>query len=329
MAAATAGDDALELGEERPVADEEGIQQAMIDSIKTISRMRHLSGRPRRFNQAKGIACLDADFHVPDDLPAALRHGLFARPGRYRAKIRFANATADDDRKKDFRGMSIKVFDVAGKPLWGEEGMQDFVLNSHPALFVGKPAEFLEFIESMRKRARWRFFITPRNWDSLWMVLRGRKRIASPFDIPYWSTTPYRLGPDQSVAVKYAVRPCSGFTSSIPDGADSNFLSRAVQDHLTRGPACFDFMVQFQTDPVAMPVEDASVVWNEGRSGFRKAARITIERQELLDEASRRECEEITFNPWQCLADHQPLGGINRVRRSVYSELGRFRNAHH
>lgn len=322
-------DDASRLGEERPAADEERIQQAMIDSIKAVSRQRQPSGRPRRFNQAKGIACLDADFHVPDTLPANLRHGLFARPGHYRAKIRFARASTDDDRKKDFHGMSVKVFGVEGEPLWGNAGVQDFLLNSHPALFVGTPAAFLEFIESIRKGGRWRFFLKPRNWDSLRTVLKGRDRIASPFDIPYWSTTPYRLGPDQSVAVKYSARPRSSFTSDVPGDADANFLSRAVEDHLRRGTAGFDFMIQFQTDPVRMPIEDASVVWNEVESGFHRVARITVEQQEFLDEPSRKECEEITFNPWQCQAAHRPLGGINRVRRAVYSELGAFRNARH
>lgn len=327
--ASTAAVDALQPGEERPAADEERIQQAMIDSIKAVSRQRQPSGRPGRFNQAKGIACLDADFHVPDTLPVNLRHGLFARPGHYEAKIRFARASADDDRKKDFHGMSIKVFGVEGEPLWGNAGAQDFLLNSHPALFVGTPGAFLEYIESIRKGARWWFFVKPRNWGSLWTVLKGRDRIASPFDIPYWSTTPYRLGPDHSVAVKYSARPRSAFTSDVPGDADANFLSRAVADHLRRGVAGFDFMVQFQTDPVRMPVEDASVVWNEMESGFHRVARITIEQQEFLDDTSRKECEEITFNPWQCQAAHRPLGGINRVRRAVYSELGAFRNARH
>lgn len=322
-------DGTSKLGEERPAVDEQRIQHAMVDSIKAISRQRQPSGRPRRFNQAKGIACLDADFHVPDTLPVELKHGLFARPGHYRAKIRFANASTDDDRKRDFYGMSIKVFGVEGEPLWGNAGVQDFLLNSHPALFVGTPVEFLDFIESIRKGARWRFFIKPRHWDSLWTVLKGRERIASPFDIPYWSTTPYRLGPDRSVAVKYAARPCSPITSDVPGDADANFLARAVQEHLRRGAASFNFMVQFQTDPTRMPMEDASVVWSEEESAFHKVARITVEQQEFFDETTRRECEAITFNPWQCLADHQPLGGINRVRRTVYSELGAFRNAQH
>jgi hypothetical protein len=30
------------------------------------------------------------------------------------------------------------------------------------------------------------------------------------------------------------------------------------------------------------------------------------------------ECEHMTFNPWNCLEQHRPLGSINRMRLAVY-----------
>ena len=37
------------------------------------------------------------------------------------------------------------------------------------------------------------------------------------------------------------------------------------------------------------------------------------------DEAGQIErCEALVFTPWHCLADHQPLGSINRLRKAVY-----------
>lgn len=30
------------------------------------------------------------------------------------------------------------------------------------------------------------------------------------------------------------------------------------------------------------------------------------------------ECEHMTFNPWNCLEQHRPLGSINRMRLVVY-----------
>ena len=321
-------DEVLPLGAERPADDEALIALEMIEAIKAVSLARHPDGTIKRFNQAKSLACLGADFHVPDDLPERLRQGLFAQPGHYQAVVRFANASKSDDRDKDFRGMSVKVLGVGGTALWGEDGTQDFLLNSHPALFAGTPAEFLDFIRATQDDALWKFFIKPGNWDSLWVVVRGREKIASPLDIPYWSTTPYRFGTDPAVAVKYSARPCSAVQSQMPDEPEDNYLSQAVAEHLAKAPACFDFMVQFQQDPEAMPVEDASVVWDEAASPFQTVARITMQDQTFLTDQALTACERQTFHPWQSLPTHQPLGGINRVRKAVYAELGAFRSAH-
>lgn len=317
-----------QLGAEQPDDDEHEIAARLIESIKAVSRQRHPHGTMQRFNQAKGVACLEADFHVPDNLPSGLRQGLFAQPGHYRARLRFANASKNDDREKDFRGLSIKVFDVDGESLWGTSGLQDFVLNSYPALFAGRPEKFLDFVEATRDGAVWKFFANPLNWDSLWIVLRGRRRITSPFEIAYWSTTPYRFGTDESVAVKYSVRPCSQTTSRTPANPGADYLSEAVADHLEREPACFDFMVQFQSDPESMPIEDASVVWDEAASPFQSVARITVQNQSFQTGEALADCERMSFNPWQSLAAHRPLGGINRVRRAVYAELADFRQEH-
>lgn len=323
--AACDGSRAPAPGEERAASDEHQITAQMIDAIKAISLERHPSGAVKRFNQAKGVACLKADFHVPDTLPETLQQGLFAQPGHHRAYIRFANASTTDDRDKDFRGMSIKVFDVDGESLWGEDGVQDFLLNSYPALFAGTPAEFAGFVQATRDNALWRFFIKPGNWDSLWIVFKGRERISSPLDIRYWSTTPYRFGPDKSVAVKYSTRPCSTVRSDMPDDPGPDYLREAVARHLDKAPACFDFMVQFQKDAEAMPIEDASVIWDESASPFQTVARITIRDQAFTTDEALASCERQTFNPWQSLRAHQPIGGINRVRRAVYSELATFR----
>ena len=221
--------------------------------------------------------------------------------------------------------MSIKLSNVEGKSLWGKDGVQDFLLNSHPALFAATPGDFLSFVEAARDDAMWKHFINPRHFYSLPIVWKGRARIASPFDIRYWSTTPYRFGDQGSVAVKYSVKPCSNIASEMPEKPGSDYLSAAMKSHLQKTDACVDFMVQFQTDPKAMPVEDASVEWDEGKSPFQKIATITIKNQAFQSAPARQQCERMSFNPWQSLASHEPIGGINRVRKPIYSELARFR----
>ncbi|MES2624976.1 MAG: catalase family protein [Pseudomonadota bacterium] len=315
----------LAPGEESSNSNEAEITDQMIAAIKTITESRAANGVVPRLNQAKSLGCLNADFTVEPNLPDNLRHGLFAQPGRHRSMVRFANASEADDREKDFRGMSIKVFDVAGQPLWGQAGEQDFLMNSYPALFASNPEEFLSFIEATADDAMWKFFINPFNVDSLAILLKGREKINSPFDIDFWSTTPYRLGPDATIAVKYAALSCTATPGEEPDDADENFLRTVMQQQLTTGGACFDFMVQFQQDPKEMPIEDASVIWDEEDAPYQKVATITFAAQDFSSNTALQDCDSQRFNPWQSLSEHRPVGGINRVRQAVYSEAGEFR----
>ncbi|MDH3914498.1 MAG: hypothetical protein OEU09_24750, partial [Rhodospirillales bacterium] len=49
-------------------------------------------------------------------------------------------------------------------------------------------------------------------------------------------------------------------------------------------------------------------------------AKITIPApQKNIDGPQQVErCEALAFTPWHSLADHQPLGSINRLRKAVY-----------
>ncbi|GAB1267508.1 catalase family protein [Aurantivibrio infirmus] len=323
---ACSNDPKLALGEEKSTSDEPEITDKMIEAIKTISLNDAEDGLVKRVNQGKSLACLKGDFTVSEGLPEKLKQGIFATTTTYPAMVRFANASSDDDSKKDFRGMSIKLNGVEGSSLWGKDGELDFTLNSYPALFAANPDEFLSFLEANASGGIWKFFINPLNWDSAALLITGRAEISSPFDIRYWSTTPYRFGPDQSVAVKYSVKPCSTAKSDTPDNDHEDFFQDTMAAHLDSANVCFDFMVQFQIDPITMPIENASVEWDEEESPFLTVATLVISNQDFQEKETMLACEKATFNPWQTLAEHKPIGGINRVRRAVYSESGEFRN---
>jgi hypothetical protein len=320
------GDSELLLGEERLTPDEAENTAAMIAAIKAVSLQRFPDGPLQRFNQSKTLACFDASFTVREDLASALQQGVFIPGARYPAQLRFANATQEDDREKDFRGLSIKVQNTPGAPLWGKNGQQDFLLNSYPVLFAADPADFLAFIDATRDGKVWRYFINPGHFYSLGIVLKGREKIDNPFAIPYWSTTPYRYGDDTSSAVKYSVRPCSTGLPAIAVKEHEDFLRDAMQAQLQVSAVCFEFMVQFQTDPNTMPIENASVLWEESESPFITLAELQINPDSTAAQTIEN-CEAMTFNPWQSLPAHQPLGGINRTRKPIYSEIGQFRNS--
>jgi len=88
----------------------------------------------------------------------------------------------------------------------------------------------------------------------------------------------------------------------------------------------FDFMVQLQTDPVKMPVEDATIVWDEKLSPFQKVATIRIPKQNPDLPAQLETSEHLSFTPWHSLPDHRPLGNTNRIRRTVYELISRLRH---
>ena len=100
-----------------------------------------------------------------------------------------------------------------------------------------------------------------------------------------------------------------------------DYLSEALERHLRTREAVFEFRVQPQTDPVTMPVEDASIEWDEEASKPIPVATLTIGVQEVDSPEGRalaEECEAMAFSPWNALAEHRPVGGINRLRQSVY-----------
>jgi hypothetical protein len=153
----------------------------------------------------------------------------------------------------------------------------------------------------------------------------ARANPSSHLDIPYWSTTPYLYGPNR--AVKYIARPSAPASAQPPDQLTDDYLGEALRTRLAAGEACFDFMVQFQSDDRRTPIEDAMVEWKESDSPYRAVARIRIPPQRLDDPARLRACEETGFNPWHALVEHRPLGSMNRARREIYRAMAEFRQS--
>jgi hypothetical protein len=187
------------------------------------------------------------------------------------------------------------------------------------------PPQFLQLLQAVeagRLRAAGYFLTHPR---SAIVAARSRQNPTSHLDIPYWSTTPYLFGSGR--AVKYVAKPCAPPASRRPNPLTDSYLRDALRAHLAAADACFDFMVQFRVAGAPMPIEDASVEWREQDSAPRPIARIVVPKQDI-DGAERSQfCEEVAFNPWNCLSEHRPLGSFNRARREIYTALARFRAA--
>ncbi|MBF0546034.1 MAG: catalase family protein [Candidatus Riflebacteria bacterium] len=323
-----------ELNREYPDPGEAKLIEEMVQL--TVDRMKPQQGRIRRGVHAKATGCVRGVFRIRDDVKGDLRHGVFSQPNHsFQAIVRFSNSseTIEQDGKGDARGMAIKLLDVNGPQATPgtNNRCQDFLAVNHPTFPFATPAEYLKFFD-IRK--------TPLVGDSLAVAWLGLfhyrhlkigkeilgKIIADPLDLKYWSCSPYWLGQAGTTvghAVKYSIVPrLEGMElSGNPKGMADNYLTQTLGQHLRMREAIFDFRVQLQTDPVTMPVEDVSVDWDEEASKPIPVATLTIGVQDIYSpegNALFEECEGMAFSPWNALAEHRPIGGINRMRQAVY-----------
>jgi hypothetical protein len=324
----------LELAKEYPLPNEDQLIRELL-AMREKRVTQGPAGSFIRESHPKHHGCVQAQFSVEPGLPEDLRVGVFAKPQAFSAWIRFSNAsglrrdgTFRPDSKRDVRGMAIKLMGVEGEKVLEEERhetTQDFLLISTDALIANDLADFVKVLGEFRiPRLLW-FFLNPFDLHlrELGIGIRSAKRHANPLEIEYSSVVPFLFG---DRAVKYKAQPVLQRPGRIPKHPSPDFLREAMQQRLAAAEARFDFLVQVQTDPYEMPVEDPSVVWAEDLSPFRKVATIHISPQSFDSKADMAFCENLSFTPWHTLPEHRPLGGINRARKVVYQALSNLRH---
>ena len=324
----------LELNCEYPDPGEAKLILEMVTLVT--GRMKPQLGRIRRAVHAKATGCVRGVFTIRDDVAVDFRYGVFHQPKRsFQAIIRFSNSSEMicPDGKGDARGMAIKLLDVEGTPAISgiAPHCQDFLAVNHPVFPFATPAEYVKFF-GIRE--------TPLLGDPLagaWLALFHYQHVkiareilgaivTNPLELTYWSGSPYWLGPPGATggrAVKFSLVPSFAGTAAPgdPGSMPDDYLSHALAHQLRTREAVFEFRVQPQTDPAAMPVEDTSVKWDEEVSKPIPVATLTIGVQDVNSPeglALAEECEAMAFSPWNSLAEHRPMGGINRLRRAVY-----------
>jgi hypothetical protein len=317
----------LELGREYPPPDEQTHIDSLIRRLRAKMERDYAGTRTLRDAHPKMHGCVRGTFAIEPNLPEALRVGIFARPQTFSAWVRFSNAagTVAADANGDIRGAAIKLMDVPGPKLemTGGDTTHDFVLISESRFLTRDVEQFDGMVGALTGGlvAKGWFFLThPRATRNL---LTSLKQFSNPLDVRYFSVAPYLLG---SRAVKYSLAPHDARPAEAPSRSSADFLREAMVQHLSARSAAFDFSVQVQTDPDAMPIEDAGITWDEEVSPFQKVATLAIPSQ-VFDTPERREFgDNLSFNPWRCLPEHRPLGGISRARRQVYRALSAFRH---
>ena len=322
----------MSLNLESVPSDEAAQVAEMIDVLQRKMARDYAKGATRRDAHPKSLGVLRGRFTVESGLPAEWRVGVFRAPASFDCWLRASNASGkpQSDAVPDFRGLGIKLMGAANVDGSARLLNQDFVLMNHPSMPLGTVSLFRDAVVYSIERSPLLLaakLVLTGHARILMELQAGRSRPTSPLDIRYWSTTPYRFGPDR--AVKYSLRPTSDHRSPMPGapakGLADDYLSQAMQVHLDGHDASFDFCAQLRLDD--MPIEDAAVRWDETRSPFVKLATLHIPKQKFRTPEREQLSETLSFSPGHAWPEHAPLGGINRARVEIYQQLSAYRHA--
>ena len=320
------------------------IERLMVELLK---KRYADSGRFLRGVHPKSHGCFNAEFQVLEDIEEELRVGLFAEPGaRFNAIVRYSNADSlvrPDlrDGENGSRGMALKILNVPGEKVFGaDEDSQDFLMINTAEFafadiaaylrlqqvlleFNDKPEPFFDFKD-----------LDPANPADL-IVLKQIKQsgavlakikqtpVANPLEVAYFGAAPFLFGNDR--AMRVSVVPIVAPEQVVAEDPDENYLRNAIATTMENNEdVVFDFKIQVrQAGEDNLFIEDATKSWSFDEFPGKTVARLTIPAPQQDDKS----CEKQFFTPWHSLADHQPLGGINRLRKAVYIASAKRRQA--
>jgi hypothetical protein len=290
-----------------------------------------------RGTHASGV-CVRAQFEIFDvaanrvpELATRLAKGIFARPGVYPAVVRFANADSNinSDFKPDVRSLSFSVDLTRNGVAADGSSRQDFSMQNATTLPINDSPAFLATIKVLTASNPVAGLWSLPFKDKLKVVrtlalaeLQARQRIKPYQQLRYWSTVPFRHGPDD--VVKFSAIPSPDNSARPPQKSNPRGLQDELVRHIREDDqmSWFDFAVQFldigkmtywgRTRDANFWIENASVEWNEVEAPFHVIARLTLLRNSQLSlEASTATYFDVTNNS---TADSRPVGSINRAR---------------
>lgn len=294
-------------------------------------------GKLDRALHAKPHVCAEATFTVLDDLPERARYGLFAKPGSYRAWVRFSNGAPrrQSDRAPDARGIGVKVGGVEGRkviPGLEHARTQDFLAILTPATPFRDADEFMAFVGAATKPAllpvKLALALGPRRAFAIVRTLLAsvKHKVGSMATVPFYSAAAISCGPH---AVRFAFVPVDRAAEPEADDAklERDHFTADLIRRLREGGLDYELRLQFFRDEATTPIEDHSIAWD---TPFVPVARLSIPQQDVEREEGKALTERIehfAFDPWHALVEHRPLGNIMRARNVAYRASTQARGA--
>jgi len=324
------------------------MKQHMRDSIRTEG-----IGRMVRNAHAKGYGLARGEFEILRGMPTEYAQGIYAKPGRHEAMVRFSNGTnhiGSDRFLGPIVGIGLKIFGIEGKTVLEDEPDShtfDYALINHPVFFVNTLAHYV-FIQSVfadlglpetanltpeerqagLHRVLYNFLtgkgtLPPEEWA--WEELGAFLRLSQtkPVNLllsTYWTMAAVRHG---DYVAKVRVAPVQSFAERVEQRAlDLNSAEQvfrpALVAELRKRPYEFDVQVQLCTDLARMPVEKTTVVWPESLSPYVTVAKLRLPQQDIGGDDNFEMMDKTSMSAWRVTEQHRPLGSIMRSRKEVY-----------
>ncbi len=323
----------LALAEEKIMPGEKEALDSIIADMGDYMRAMYKPGDYLRVGNTKTHGLVRGEVIIRDDVPAPMRRGIFAQVKTYKAWVRFSGPGPDSPADIDdvgFGSISIKLMGVPGEKLLKDEAhTQDLICVSTPTFVTPNIVENAKLqVNSNLRGTPFMYFWRPGDSHILDFLMQGlwNETKTSPLESQYWSCVPSLLGEGQ--AMMYSVRPKVWTRTRIPNlpfRPPDNYLRDALRNALAVEDAEFDILVQVQTDPHRMPIENAGVRWPEKLSPWVPVATLHLPKQTSSWEAQFAFAHRLSYNPWHCIKEHRPLGNQSRARLRMYQELSQLR----
>ncbi|WPB74674.1 catalase family protein [Archangium violaceum] len=319
-------------------------------------------GQAVRSAHATGYGLARAEVEILGGLAAPYAQGIYARPGRHEAMVRFSNGNAHmgpDAWLGAVCGMGLKIFDIDGPTLLEDEADSrtfDYAMINHPVFFVNTLEHYV-FIQQLflerigvapvsneppeKQRARIHKFLydwvtgmgtlPPERWA--WDDLGGFLSVAQvkPINLllsTYWTMGAVRHG-DYIAKVRIAPTPASAESivrRTLDLKSGRSVFRPALVSELEERAHEFEIQVQLCTDLAHMPVEELSVRWSEQLSPFVTVAKLRLPKQDIGGDDNFAKMDATSINPWRVTEAHRPLGNVMRVRKEAYRQSSILRH---
>ena len=312
------------------------------------------SGRAVRGAHAKTFGVVKAEVQILRNVPPAYAQGIYAKPGRHGALIRFSSAS-------NHLGADATLGGVLG--LCHEDlrcsRMRSWLRTSRTRPPSTSCSRTIRYSSPTRQSTIWCSRRSPTTrpstwraarrastscsrilspararssesdwaWDELFAFVKAAQTpVRNPLLTTFWSMAAVRHG---DYVAKIRLAPATENTTRVIHreldlrGRPEVFYPTLV-DELQASAFDFDLQVQLCTDLEAMPVNDTTVEWPEKLSPFVTVGRVHVPRQDISGIENFEKTDALAFNQWRVTEEHRPLGEIMQVRR-IYSASAKVR----